>query len=102
MIVKTADRIRELREKNNLTQAQLARALYVTRSSVNAWEMAVSVPSTEKIIDLSQILHTTTDYLLGIDSQESILIESYTYEEKEILYRLLRYFDQIHAPQNES
>lgn len=44
MILRTADRIRELRTKNNLTQADLARLLYVTRSSVNAWEMAVAIP----------------------------------------------------------
>ncbi len=102
MILKTADRIRELRAKNNLTQTQLARALYVTRSSVNAWEMAVSIPSTEKIIELCQVLHTTADYLLGVDSGETILIEAYTYEEKELLYRLLQYFDQQHRLGKES
>lgn len=74
MIIKTAERIRELRMKNNLTQAELARRLYVTRSSVNAWEMAVSIPSTEKIVELCQILHTTSDYLLGIDSAEILPI----------------------------
>ncbi len=93
MILKTADRIRELREKNNLTQTQLARTLYVSRSCVNSWEMANSVPPTQKIAELCQILHTTSDYLLGIDSEETILIEAYAPEEKEILYRLLSYFD---------
>ena len=93
MILKTADRIRELREKNNLTQTQLARTLYVSRSCVNAWEMAVSIPSTQKIIELCRILHTTSDYLLGIDSEETILVEAYAPEEKELLYRLLSYFN---------
>ncbi len=94
MLIKTADRIRELREKNHLTQSQLARALYVTRSSVNAWEMAVSIPSTEKIIELCRTLHTTSDYLLGIDSEETLLIQPYTYDEKELLYHMLQYFDR--------
>ena len=40
MIIRTAEKIKELRQKNNMTQSDLARKLYVTRSSVNAWEMA--------------------------------------------------------------
>ena len=94
MSIQTAERIRELREKNHLTQSQLAKKLYVTRSSINAWEMAVSVPSTEKISALCFILHTTADYLLGTDSRETLPLDRYTNEEKEILYRLARYFDE--------
>lgn len=94
MIIKTAERIRELREKNNLTQAELARRLYVTRSSVNAWEMAISIPSTEKITELCQILHTTSDYLLGLATTETISLDPYSFDEKEILYRLMKYFDE--------
>lgn len=95
MILRTADRIRELRTKNNLTQADLARLLYVTRSSVNAWEMAVAIPSTEKIAELCQLLHTTSDYLLGLDQTEVLPISHYSEEEKELLYRMTHYFDAI-------
>ena len=37
-----AERIKTLRETNNLTQSALAKKLNVTRSSVNAWEMGIS------------------------------------------------------------
>lgn len=93
MSIRTADRIKELRLKNNLTQTEMAKRLYVTRSSVNAWEMAISVPSTEKIAEICQLLHTSSDYLLGISAEESIPISQYSTEEKELLYRLIRYFD---------
>ena len=95
MIINTAERIKELRQKNNLTQTEMARRLYVTRSSVNAWEMAISIPSTEKITEICQLLHTTSDYLLGLSEDETIPISHYTQDEKEILYRLIRYFDVI-------
>lgn len=39
-----ADKIKHLREKMGMTQASLAEQLGITRSSVNAWEMGVSVP----------------------------------------------------------
>ncbi len=96
MIIKTAERIRELREKNDLTQSELARKLYVTRSSVNAWEMAISMPSTEKLAELTTILHTSADYLLGTESNEFIPLDQYTEKEKELLYRLCQYFDEQH------
>ena len=94
MNIQTAERIRELREKNHLTQSELAKKLYITRSSINAWEMAVSIPSTEKIADLCSILHTTANYLLGIDNEELLPLDRYTAEEKELLYQLTNYFDK--------
>lgn len=93
MIIKTAERIHELRNKNGLTQSELARKHSVTRSSVNAWEMSISIPSTEKISELTSILHTSSDYLLGINAAEVIHLDSYTQEEKELLYRMCQYFD---------
>ena len=92
MVLKTAERIKELREKNNLTQSELARKMGITRSSVNAWEMGISVPSTEKIAELSLLFHTTTDYLLGLSQTEFVSIETYSSDEKELIYRLANYF----------
>ena len=93
MVLKTAERIKELREKNDLTQTELAKKMNVTRSSVNAWEMGISIPSTEKIVELTLILHTTSDYILGINNDESLPIHMYSSEEKELIYRMITYFD---------
>ena len=94
MVLKTAERIKELREKNDLTQTELAKRMNVTRSSVNAWEMGISIPSTEKIVELTLILHTTSDYLLGINNDEILPIYKYSSEEKELIYQLISYFDK--------
>ena len=40
------DMIKTLREEAGYSQAQLAKKLDVTRSSVNAWEMGLSTPTT--------------------------------------------------------
>ena len=95
MIINTAERIKELRLKNNMTQTELAKRLYITRSSVNAWEMATS------ITELCQLLHTSADYLLGLSEDESIPLARYTQDEKEIIYRLIRYFDTCHQTHKE-
>ena len=59
-----ADRIKQLRLSNNMTQTDLAKKLNITRSSVNAWEMGISTPSTAYIVELAQLFHVSTDYLL--------------------------------------
>ena len=94
MIVQTADRIRELREKNDMTQSELAKRLSITRSSVNAWEMSLSIPSSKILPELCKVLHTTSDYLLGMDDTELLSFKYYSDDEREILYRLMRYFDE--------
>ena len=50
-----ADRIKSLREQQNRTQSDLAKQLGITRSSVNAGEMGISVPSTQYIVELAHI-----------------------------------------------
>ena len=57
--------------------------------------MAVAIPSTEKIAELCRLLHTTSDYLLGLDQDEMLPISHYSQEEKELLYRMMHYFDEI-------
>ena len=53
-----ADKIKFLREEKGMTQADLAKQLGITRSSVNAWEMGISTPSTQYLLELSIITIT--------------------------------------------
>ena len=57
MIIITNKRINELRIRCGMSQTELAQKLNVTRSSVNAWEMGISVPSVQNLLELSQIFH---------------------------------------------
>lgn len=79
-----AERIKYLREQKGLTQADLARQMGITRSSVNAWEMGISVPSTQYIVELSNIFKVSTDYLLGVERSASISVAGLT--EKDVQY----------------
>ena len=70
-----ADQIKLLREKMGITQAELSKRLGVTRSGVNAWEMGISVPSTQYIIELSLLFGVSTDYLLGMPTQKTVSVD---------------------------
>lgn len=87
-----ADNIKALRSSNGWTQSELAKKLGITRSSVNAWEMGISVPSTSYIVELAQLFHVSTDFLLGLKQNASIDISGLSEEEIRILNELVHYF----------
>lgn len=91
MVISTADRIKKLRELRGMSQAKLAKQLNITRSSVNAWEMGVSIPSTQKIVELALLFNTTTDFILGFEGGFSLNLESFTEREIALIYQLTNY-----------
>lgn len=88
-----SQRIQQLRHRCNMSQSELAKKLNITRSSVNAWEMGISVPSTNMIVELSHIFRVTTDYLLlGNGSSNNISIDDLTEDERNVIISLLEIF----------
>lgn len=59
------ERLRKARENKNLTQAEVAENLGVTRSVIARYELGINDPPTENIIALAEMYGVTTDYLLG-------------------------------------
>lgn len=87
-----ADKIKQLRTSKNMTQTELAKKLNITRSSVNAWEMGISTPSTAYLVELSMLFHVSTDYLLGLDKNITLDISNLSEREIKIVYDLVQYF----------
>lgn len=70
MDVKFQERIRNLRLAKGLTMDELANEIGVTKSRVNMWENAGSVPKEDVLIKLSRFFGVSVDYLLGNDDME--------------------------------
>ena len=87
-----AERIKMLRENQHLSQIALSKRLGITRSSINAWEMGISTPSTTYLVELSQIFHVSVDYLLGLDKNTSLDITGLDMEQVRILTDLAEHF----------
>lgn len=79
-----ADKIKKLREQLNMSQAELAKKIGITRSSVNAWEQGISVPSTQYIVELSEIFNVSTDFLLLSNNAKTVNVSGLT--DEDILY----------------
>ncbi len=70
-----SEKIKQLRENLNITQSELAKTLGLTRSAVNAWEMGLSVPSTQYVVELAKFFQVSTDFLLGIVENASVSVK---------------------------
>lgn len=89
-----ANKIKMLRERHGLTQSDLAKKLGLTRSGVNAWEMGISVPSTQYIVELAALFGVSTDYLLDIEKEETINVSGLSEKEVGMITELVEYFKQ--------
>lgn len=88
------DKIKTLRENAGYSQSDLARKLDVTRSSINAWEMGLSTPTTHYVVEIAKLFHVSADYLLGLEKERTIVLDGYNSAEIELIYGLLKYFDE--------
>ncbi len=88
-----SETIHALRENAGYSQAELARKLGVTRSSINAWESGLSAPTAVYIVELAKLFHVSSDLILGLDNTNQISLSGLTEDEIHIIYSLLQYFD---------
>ncbi len=58
------ERIYELRNKNNMSQGDLADKLEVSRQTISKWENNMCKPEADKLIQLSEIFNVSIDYIL--------------------------------------
>ncbi|MFS7403630.1 helix-turn-helix domain-containing protein [Carnobacterium maltaromaticum] len=60
-----------LREKQGLTQNELARILFIQQTTVSSYEKDKISPSAETIVKAADYFNVTADYLLGIKSNKT-------------------------------
>ena len=63
------DVLKKLREKNSLTQEQMAKRVMVTRQAVSRWETGETQPNTDTLKLLSQEFEVSVNTLLGSPRQ---------------------------------
>lgn len=59
-----AEKIKQLRKDNNMTQENLAEKLNVSRQTISKWETNIAIPDANNIVAISKVFNITTDELL--------------------------------------
>lgn len=106
-----AQRLKDLRKKSGMNQAELGEKIGVAKSTIAGYEKGFRKPKIRVINQLAEIFHTSADYLLGITEDrtpkkpskdiEKILKEpDYHYKGRKLtnddLELLLKYLDTIY------
>ena len=79
------EKLQELRKNRNLTQEELAEALYVSRTAISKWESGRGMPSIESLKQISKFFAVSLDKLLS--SEELLVIAEDDQKKKELHFR---------------
>ena len=60
-----SENLKILRKQKGLTQETLAIKLHITRQTISKWEKGLSVPDTEQLVRLAEVLEVPITQLLG-------------------------------------
>jgi transcriptional regulator with XRE-family HTH domain len=80
-MIPLGDKLRDLRNERNLSQAQLAKRIGVTSSTIALYETGERLP---RLIALSRSFGVTTDYLLGVSRQKDCFLDVVGLTQKQI------------------
>jgi transcriptional regulator with XRE-family HTH domain len=58
-------RLRDLRNKRDLTQEEVAQKIGVSRVTYTRWECGLVAPSVQDLIKLADFFNVSVDYLIG-------------------------------------
>lgn len=76
------ENIKQVRKSRGLSQEELAIKLNVVRQTVSKWEQGLSVPDSEMLVKISEILETPVSTLLGENIKETKVDELKVIAEK--------------------
>ena len=61
-----AERLKELRQEQNVSRETLAKKINVSSSAIRHWENQIREPAARHIITMAQFFGVSADYLLGL------------------------------------
>jgi transcriptional regulator with XRE-family HTH domain len=76
-------RIRDLRIQHGMSQEELSEAVGISQNQISRYERGANDPTGEVLIALADVLHTTTDYLLGRSADPAPTIREADLDTKE-------------------
>lgn len=84
------NRIKQLRQQADLTQAELARILDVSPALISAYELGDRSPRLETLASLAILFKVSTDYLLGIKGQSTEGLDGLSSDEAQAIQTIVQ------------
>lgn len=81
--------LKKLRLQAGMTQKQLADSMGLTKAVISYYELQERYPSPEVLIKMASIFHVSTDYLLGLDKNNTVDLTGLTDDDVAIVKQLV-------------
>jgi len=90
--IKIGKRLKELREKKEISQAELGKQIGLSQKNISAYERDMSSPSVDMLVKITKYFNVSVDYLIfGSD-----LVEKYNKEMNDYgFFKYLRVIDKL-------
>lgn len=88
------EKLKALRNRDNISQNALAKQMNLTRATINAWEMGINYPNSQSLIMLADFFNVSVDYLLGLDDREMLNISKLNDREKKMIAEMVKYLSE--------
>lgn len=88
--------LKNLRKRQGLTQARLAKILHVSDATIIRWENNYKLPSFECLLQMAMLFNVTLDYMAGIDKKRAIVTDRLSKSQESILRTLVVEFQSGH------
>lgn len=79
------DRIKKLRDDNNVSQFELSEFLGISQQALSKWENGKTQPDNDSLVKLANYFNVSTDYLLG-NSESKHIEKPYDDELEKVLF----------------
>lgn len=90
-------KIKTLRERAGITQAEFAQKLNMTRAGVNAWEIGISKPSVPKIKEIALLFGVSTDYILCMPENNTVSVDGLSDREIASIIEIIDCYKNRHS-----
>lgn len=83
-------RLKELRNKRKLSQAEAADRLGVSKNTVYCYENNLKMPSVNRLADIAILYDCSLDYIMGLDNTPSVKMGGLTKEQQDAVRQLVK------------
>ena len=88
-MVNFSENIKKLRRQQHMTQKELAERIGISKAMISAYETEMRYPSYDVLIKLATIFNVTTDFLLGLEKQNTVDITDLDEEEIQVVVNFI-------------
>lgn len=82
-------KIRDMRESREWSQAELARRVGVTKSAISTYELGIRTPSADVVYAFAKAFGVSSDYLLGLTKRRAVELDGLSERDEALIRELV-------------